>query len=926
MFEAPLNLANQKFQQGYGMNKKFIIFLTIFIILYFTLGYISNIYIDYEWFNINKATGVFWTLFMTKFNVNSIFSGMFAGIFLLNFILMRVLGGGGRIFTNNILDRLRIPLLGSPRKILMIILVFAVIFLSLIMGSAASVYWKEYLIYQNSVPFDTLKFPVDPIFSMNMGFYVFSLPFYKFLYSWVLWSFIIITAFSIVFHLINGGVQLRDGSFDLSLFTRAHLSTLIALIVFIHGTGYLISSYELLYSQIGKFFGAGYTAVNANLMAYKVAMVLSFIGAALLLFNIFKRSFKLPVIVLITIIPALFILGTVYPMLQQRFIVEPNELDKEKPYILNNIQFTRLGYDINRVKEINFPNNTNLTYQDLKKNRSVIENIRLWDYRPLKQTYKQLQELKRYYYFNDVDVDRYVLDGKKTAVNLSARELSIERLAETSKTWINEHLIYTHGYGFVMNRVDKITPEGQPEMIVYDIPPKIKTKMELKRPQIYYGEHKNSYAITRTTIKPGEFDYPSGDTNKYTTYDGTGGTVIDSFFKKVIFALALKDINILISGNLTPETRILYRRNIQEMVSTLTPFLEFDKDPYLVISGGSLYWMMDAYTTSSKFPYSSPIRLNTGRKINYIRNSVKIVIDAYHGNVQYFISDPNDPIIQVYSKIFPGIFKKFSEMSEDLRKHVRYPEDLFNIQSHMLLKYHMLNPNVFYNNEDAWHIPKQVYDGKEELVKSYYLVTRLPNEKTNEFILIIPFTPFNKNNMIAFLVAKCDPESYGEMILYMLPKDKLSYGPLQIEARIDQDPEISKQLTLWSQKGSSVIRGNMLAIPIEDSLLFIEPLYLKADSSEMPELKKVIVSFADNVVMENSLDEALAKIFVKDGKYDDKDFSTRSYKENISDLTDKAYMYYMNAEGFMKGGNWAKYGEELNKLREVITKMKKMKD
>ena len=904
------------------MNKKFLWGLGIFLAVYFTVGSLANFYIDYEWFTIHRSLNVFWVLFLTKFNVHIMYSGIFAGIFFLNYLLIRVLGGKGRIFTGNILDRLQLPGLGSPRKLLMIIIISGIVILSLIMGSAASSYWKEYLIFSNAVPFDPQKFPSDPVFGMNIGFYVFTLPYYKFLYGWFLWSMVLITVFSVIFHVLNGGIQVRNGSLDLSLFSRAHVSTLLAILVLIHGLGYRLTSYELVFSKIGNFYGAGYTAVNASMLAYKVAMVISFIASLLLLFNIFKKSFKLPIIVLVALIPAYFILGTLYPMVQQRFVVEPNELDKEKPYIINNIKFTRIAYDIDRVKEINYPNNTNLSYADIKKNRSVIENIRLWDYRPLKQTYKQLQEQRRYYYFNDIDIDRYEIDGKKTAVNIAGREFSIDRLAESSKNWINEHLIYTHGYGLVMSRVDRISPEGQPEFLIYDIPPKNSTKIAIKKPQIYYGEHGNSYALTNTSGKPGEFDYPSGDENKYTTYDGKGGAVLDSFSKRFLFSLGLKEMNILIAGSMTPETRVHYRRNIGEMVRTLTPFLEFDRDPYLVVAGGRLVWMMDAYTVTDRFPYSTPMTLSSRKRINYIRNSVKITIDAYDGTVDYYISDQNDPIIQVYAKIFTGIFKNIKDMPEELKNHVRYPEDLFTIQSRMLLKFHMTNPNVFYNNEDAWQIPRQVYEGKEELVRSYYLVTRLPGEKRNEFILIIPFTPFNKNNMIGFLVAKCDRESYGEMLLYTLPKDKLSYGPLQVEARIDQDPEISKELTLWSQKGSGVIRGNMLVIPIEEALLFIEPLYLKADSSEMPELKKVIVSYADAIVMENTLDDALGKIFLKNRKGDARD-SDSSARESLTELAEKALLYYNRAEANMRAGNWARYGEELERLKEVITKMKK---
>jgi uncharacterized protein len=392
----------------------------------------------------------------------------------------------------------------------------------------------------------------------------------------------------------------------------------------------------------------------------------------------------------------------------------------------------------------------------------------------------------------------------------------------------------------------------------------------------------------------------------------------------VLFAAAFKDINILISGTIDENSRIHYRRNITEMAQEFTPFLDFDSDPYLVISDKKLYWIIDAYTTSDQFPYSTPISIGK-RKINYVRNSVKIIIDAYNGSMDYYIADDRDPIIKVYQNIFPGIFKKMSAMPADLKNHLRYPESYFTIQARMLLRYHMTDPNVFYNNEDAWHVARQVFENKEEPVHSYYLVTRLPDEKRDEFISIIPFTPFKKDNMIAFLTAKCDMPDYGELKLYMLPKDKLSYGPLQVEARINQNPEISKQLTLWSQKGSSIIRGNMLAIPIEESILFIEPLYLKAESSEMPELKRVIVAFSDKIVMEKDLPAALERLFSGSTFIDAGSLTEGTLETRLRDLAVRAMNHYNQADASMREGNWAKYGEHINMLREILERMNSLR-
>jgi hypothetical protein len=901
------------------MNKKYIIIISVFIFFYFILSMTAGIYTDYQWFTAYGGLNVFWTLFFTKFNVHLVFSLLFAGLFLLNFLLIKVLGGKGRIFTSNILNKINIPGVGSPAKVLFLILLAGVAFVSYILGEAASSYWQEYLMFMNGGEFT--GFPADPIFLKDISFYVFSLPFYQFLYGWTLSSLIVIAIFSVVFHFLNGGIYIGETRFELSLFSRTHISILLGIIIALFGLGYRLSSYELLFSEAGRFFGAGYTAVNGKLLAYTAAMIICFIAAALMFVNVALKSFKLPALILAALIPVNFIIGTVLPSIQQKFIVEPNELDREKQYIVNNIKYTRKAYDIEKIKEVDFANTQNLTQRDISNNRDIIDNIRLWDWRPLKQTFKQLQELKPYYFFNDVDIDRYVIDGKKIAINLAARELSIDGLSRQSQTWQNRHLMYTHGYGLVMSAVAEATNEGQPRMLVYDIPPKSSIDIKIERPEIYYGEHNNSYVITNTTVKPGEFDYPSGDENKYTVYAGTGGVKLDSFFKRLMFAISFKDKNILISENIISDSRVHYRRNITSMVKTLAPFLQLDDDPYIVTADGKLYWIIDAYTSSDRFPYSTPINLESG-KINYIRNSVKIVIDAYNGAMNLYISEPDDPIIKAYAKIFPGVFKEMSAMPEYLTAHVRYPDSLFSIQSQILLRYHMTDPNVFYNNEDAWHIPRQIYENSEVPVQSYYLVTRLPDESRNEFIVLLPFTPFNKNNMIAFLTAKCDYPDYGELKLYRLPKEKLSYGPLQIEARINQDPDISKQLSLWNQKGSNVIRGNMLAIPIEESILYVEPLYLKADTSEMPELIQVVVAFGDRIVMEKDLATSLQRLFYKGGAVEEAPRAGQTSEQRLKELSERAYTHYNRADQARREGNWAEYGKELGELKRTLETMR----
>ncbi len=900
------------------MNRKLLIALTIFITGYILVYSIGKFYIDYRWFSIYNHLDIFWILFLSKFNVQTIFWGIFIALFILNFILIRMLGGKGRIFTKNILDKIKIPGFGTTRNLLFVILIVGVVVLGFFMGLWASTYWKEYLMFKNEVAFT--NFPKEPLFNMDIGFFVFSLPFYKFIFRWVLVSLSFITIFSFFFHILNNGIFSQNGKLEFSRFARAHLSILFGLIVIIIASGYRLLAYDLLFNNRTKFFGAGYADVHAKLLAYDICMVISVVAAILLFANMVIRSFKMPIILLITLLPVYFVFGTIFPALQQRFIVDPNELEKEKPYIQHNINYTRIAFGLNGVKELPFENAQTLTFRDLEKNRDVVNNIRLWDWRPLKETYKQLQGLKPYYDFIDVDIVRYIINNQKVALNFSARELDNTKLTVSKNSWLNNHLIFTHGYGAIASRVDKITPEGLPELVLYDIPTKSTIPIPVTVPQIYYGEHQNPYIITNTTITPGEFDYPYGDENKYTIYNGTGGDVLDSFMKRAMYAIAFGDFNILISNVITNQSRIHFRRNIVDMVKAITPFIYFDSDPYVVVVEGKIYWIIDGYTCSNYFPYSTPIQLANGASINYIRNPIKIVIDAYNGAIRYYMVDSNDPVIKVYAKIFKNLFVPLEQMPDALKTHLRYPEALFNIQAQQLLRYHMTNINVFYNNEDLWDIPQQIYENAREQMHSYYLVTSLPGESVTEFLLILPFTPAKKDNMIGFMAARCDMPNYGEMRLYTLPKDKLNFGPMQIEARINQDAEISKQLSLWNQRGSRVIRGNMLVLPIRDSILFVEPLYLKAETSEMPELKRVIVSYKDKIVMEENLSLALSKLF-SGGSFGEK----YSGGYAIKDLINKAYMHLIQAEEYQRQGNWAKYGEELKNLKETLTALRNVR-
>ncbi len=610
-------------------------------------------------------------------------------------------------------------------------------------------------------------------------------------------------------------------------------------------------------------------------------------------------------------------------MLQQ-YVVRPNELTKETPYIKNNIEFTRLAYGLNHVEEKDFPVTQQISYKDIQQNRSTIENIRLWDRRPLIQTYKQLQEIRLYYDFKSVDVDRYHFQ-RYTQVALAARELPPSQIPSRARTWVNTHLKFTHGYGLVMNPVNVVTPEGMPNFIVKDIPPHADVPLTVTRPEIYYGEETDEYAIVHTKTK--EFDYPKGDENVYTSYAGKGGVRISNLFRRLVYAWDFSDIKILLTGYITGQSRIMYHRIITERDRTIAPFLGYDSDPYLVVGkDGKLYWIHDAYTTTNMYPYSEPLTQTAqgGRGLNYIRNSVKVVIDAYNGDVTYYVVNPKDPIIQTYEKIFPHLFKSLDEIPPFLKKHFRYPTDLFLIQAKIYNVYHMTDPQVFYNQEDYWSIPNEVYQDTEQPMFPYYIIMKLPDGKSEEFILMLPLTPSKKNNMVAWMCARCDAPNYGELIVYKLPKEKLIYGPMQIEARINQKPDISSELTLWGQKGSRVIRGNLLIIPIEHSFIYVEPIYLQSEQSQMPELKRVVTAFGEKLEMRQTLDDALRAIFSAESVpalATEQAVAGIQPQQTLPQMAAKALEHYNRAKDYLKKGDWTGYGRELNQLQQILQNM-----
>jgi len=669
----------------------------------------------------------------------------------------------------------------------------------------------------------------------------------------------------------------------------------------------------------GVVVGASYTDIHVELPVLWMLIGLSIVAAFTAWANVRTRTYRLPAAAAVLVFGGSLVLSSLVPALFQRVFVKPNELQLEKPYIEQNIALTQQAYNLRQITAKPFPAEQDLTFQTLEANKASIDNIRLWDWQPLMDAYVQLQEIRTYYKFHDVDVDRYWLNSAYQSVMLSARELNSSLLPPNAQTWVNRHVLFTHGNGVVMSPVTRKNAEGLPLFYLHDIPPVATGGPEIHEPRIYYGEETDTYVIVKGSTP--EFDYPKGKDNAYGPYNGTGGVPVGGIGRRILFAWHFNDVNLLLSSYITGNSRIMIRRNIQERVSTIAPFLRLDHDPYLVISEGRLFWMQDAYTTSGYFPYAQPVR---GFDLNYIRNSVKVVVDAYNGTVEFYLMDSLDPIAATYQRIFPKLFKPFAAMPADLQKHIRYPEDLFLIQAQLYQAYHMEAADVFYNREDLWQFPRQPGGGGTARMVPYYIIMRLPGETQAEFFLMLPMVPSGRDNMIAWLAARCDPPGYGKLIVYEFPKEKLVYGPFQIEALINQTTYISQQLSLWNQMGSRVIRGNLLVIPIENSILYVSPLYLRAEQGQLPELKRVIAAYGDHVVMEETLTEALSALFAHGTVPASPSVATEAQLAGpMVDRARQALDHYNRAIDRLKSGDWAGFGAELDAmggLLEAITR------
>jgi len=888
-----------------------IIFWICFALLSPTAGFL----VDWLWFSAIGYFSIFRTIIVAEAEV-------FIAVFITTAIILLVNGSLAFRFAQSERTQHRTEFESRPTSVSTLpevleftryklpwpgVIVFGACVLAALVAWGEVDNWRVLLQFLYQAPYGAS----DPLYNKDIGFYLFALPAYIAIKNWGLLTLFLSAVFAGAIYWVHGGIVYTVQRRSMSPTAIAHGSVLLGLLFAVKAWSYGLDRYLLLYGDNGVVVGASYTDIYVGLPVLWLLVGLSIVATFATWVNVRARTYRIPIAAVVLVFGGSFLLSSVIPGLFKRVFVKPNELELERPYIQRNIALTQQAYNLHQITAKPFPAEQDLTLKTIESNKATIENIRLWDWQPLMDAYMQLQEIRTYYKFHDVDIDRYWLDGAYQSVMLSARELKSSLLPPNAQTWVNTRVLFTHGNGVVMGPVTRKTADGLPVFYLRDIPPVSTGGPEIREPRIYYGEETNSYVIVRGSTP--EFDYPKGKDNIYAAYDGTGGIPIGGIFRKNLFAWHFGDINLLLSSYITDDSRIMIRRDIQEQVRTIAPFLRLDHDPYLVISGGKLYWIQDAYTTSDYFPYAQPVQ-KLG--LNYIRNSVKIVIDAYNGTVDFYLIDAADPIARTYQRIFPALFKPFAAMPPDLQTHIRYPEDLFRIQAQIFQAYHMEAADVFYNREDLWQSPREPADGGTTLMAPYYIVMRLPGEAQAEFFLMLPMVPSRRDNMIAWLAARCDPPDYGKLIVYEFPKDKLVYGPFQIEALINQNTEISQQLTLWNQMGSRVIRGNLLVIPIENSILYVSPLYLRAAEGQLPELKRVIAAYGDRVVMKETLAEALSALFESGTA---PSASTRTPQAAPSaEQAREALDHFHQAIERLKSGDWTGFGAQLDAMRGIL--------
>ena len=917
------------------------VIVAVVIVVLIVLAKALGFYAEWLWFGEVSLRVVFWRSFWWRVLAGTTFGVLFFVIIYANVEIARRLAPEFRAsesgdlieFGGEVVRRI------VARVGLAVSLVAAVL-----AGIAASSNWLTFLKAFNGVAFGQK----DPIFHHDLGFYVFSLPAWHFLQGFLFAAGIVALLLSAGVHLLMGGIRYtyapaaQAGAARPNLDVRldgkavAHLCALLAFVFVMTGIGQLFKAWNILYSQGGAVFGAGYTDVHARLPIIRVLMAIAFLLAAALIANIWRRRQYWPLAIAVWIVLLILLQGIV-PAIVQSLVVNPNQLAKERQYIGYNIQATQGAYDLAAISSSSLPMRTNLTAADLKSNDATIRNIRLWDPKTLVTSYKQLQELRPYYVFLDADVDRYMVNGVYRQTMLSPRELNIKGLPSQAQTWVNQHVTYTHGYGVAVSAVNQVTADGSPDFLVQNIPPVSAPGLEITQPRIYYGELGTDYALVKT--KDQEFDYPGPNGDVYRSYDGSGGIPISSFVNRLAFCVRYGTIKFFTSSAIDSQSRIIIRNNIDDRIKAAAPFLKTDGDPYMVIADGRLFWIVDCYTTTGLYPYSTP-----QGDLNYMRNSVKAVIDAYNGTIDFYTFDPSDPLLRTYAKIFPGMFKPAAQMPAALRVHVRYPEDYFNTQAAVWATYHVSDPGVLYNKGDQWQIPTNVALSGAGPMDAYYVIMRLPGAGKEELLLMLPYVPNGRSNMISWLGARCDVPNYGQAVNYVFTKSTTVYGPAQVEAAINQDPDVSSQRTLWGQQGSQVIMGNLLVVPVQDQLLYVQPLYLQGEQTPLPQLKRVLVFYRSPapegasqaaarqvVAMRPTLAESLAAVFggaaATTGTTSQPTTGTQGptttagLSAQARALIAQANREFEAAQQALRKGDWAGYGQHIDALKQTLQKL-----
>ncbi|MBW9150470.1 UPF0182 family protein [Clostridium sp. CM028] len=891
--------------------------IAIIVILLAFLGNIINFAINIQWF---KEVG-YLSVYFTK--LTSILKLMIP-VFMVSYIAIWMYY---KTFKSSILRWKKVVEVNKNKERLKRkIIIFINVIISFIVSiTFASNYWYTILQFANATSFNT----VDPLFKKDISFFIFKLPLIESLYRMFITLLVVLVIITIVIyitltakdHILHSNKEnifskLKNFKSGITKFAGRQLSIVSSLIFMLVALGYLVKAWNLVYSPRGIVFGAGYTDIHVTLRFYQTIAVVSLIAAIITFISILKYKTK-PVIISVIVVVALIFGEHITANLVQKFQVQSNEKTLEKPYIQYNIDNTRKAFNLATIGEVPFEIKNDLTKEDINFNKDTIDNIKINSFKPALEFYNQFQYMRFYYGFNDLDIDRYNINGKYNQVFIAPREIELESLKDNSNTWQNRHLVYTHGYGVAMSKVNAVTSEGQPDFVINNIPLENKTSIKTDNPRIYFGESTNDYSIVNTKI--GELDYPKGGENQINNYDGKAGIKM-SVANRILFAINKKSTQFLLSNDITSNSKILIDRNIVQRVKKIAPFLTYDSDPYIVINEGRLYWIIDAYTTSDRYPFSQP-----QNGVNYMRNSIKVVIDAVDGIPEFYIVDKKDPIANNYSKIFTKLFKDSETVPSGIKEHLRYPEVLFNLQCNVLGKYHITDPGVFYNGDDVWSIAtnKEKVEGKNEKNKASYVIMKLPNESTEEMILLEYFNTKGRDNMVSLLAARMDGDNYGKMVLYKFPPKQTVYSPVLFKQKMNQDTIISKELSLWNTQGSQVQFGETLIIPIKNSLIYVEPMYLRAKGEKsIPEMKKVIVSYGDKIVLADNIELALEQIF----DYTDKNnISQTKEKSNLDEKSLEnikiAKEIYNKALEAQKNGKWAEYGIFIKQLGDTLNKI-----